>query len=177
MSEEQEMSASELAAYRIKTMPLDKEYKPVPDLPIPLGWGVLIRPVKVSSIVELEGSGLLLSLDSKKNEDVCVGILYALGSKCGPELRVGIRVGYTKNANERFWHRGVDYIKTDEMGVLYAIPDPETTMQSALIDDKNAGRKDRMERQIYAEKVTQQKWENEKDQKEEKKKSKKVHKI
>jgi hypothetical protein len=62
------------------------------------------------------------------------------------------------------------------MGVLYAIPDPETTMQSALIDDKNAGRKDRMERQIYAEKVTQQKWENEKDKKAETKK-KKVHKI
>lgn len=173
---ENEMSASELAAHRIKTMPNDKEYKDIPDLPIPLHYGVLIRELPPPSIVTME-SGLILSFDSKKNDTVNVGILYAVGPKCSPELRIGIRVGYTKDATERFWHKGVAYVKTDELGVFYAIPDPTTVVQSATKTDKQVSREKSLIRQDKFEDLVAKDTLNEKDKYKEELKKKKIYKA
>jgi len=128
---EQKKTAAEITAERIMDMPLDKEYKPVPNLPIPLHIGVLIKklpkPKSVSLIPLATGDAQeIIHAEGDNAREPNLGIIMAVGPDCSPFVRVGLRCFWDVNQTGTFRHEGVDYYRMDHYCVYYIVPDAST---------------------------------------------------
>ena len=103
-------TAAELAKERINAMPPHPDYYEIPDLPIPVSYGVLILPMEEPSVFKSE-SGILMS--TMKTNQSKVGILYGVGPECRFGLKLGLKVRYTHQATDRFYHNGKEFVSVE----------------------------------------------------------------
>lgn len=135
--EEPQLSAAEIAAKRIREMPLSKDYKPVDDLPIPLHKGVLIlKPRHVNPALPVTTStGIIVDpryTSADNTEDIKEGIMMAIGPNCSEFLRIGLRYQFSSFVDTFFHHKGEVYYKLDEPNVYYVIPSEETYVNNGV---------------------------------------------
>lgn len=126
-----QLSAAEIAAKRIREMPLSKDYKPVDDLPIPLHRGVLVLKYTRKHNPLLTAGGIELVEGENTNEGKH-GIIMAVGPNCSEFLRVGLRCQFNFYVDSLFWHKGETYYKMDEPDVYYIVPSSETVVDNGV---------------------------------------------
>jgi co-chaperonin GroES (HSP10) len=119
------MTAKEQLIERIKSLPLDPEYKENHSIPIPLGKGVLVKKIE-SSVITKTTAGILLAKGDNTPEPH-MGIIQSVGPLCSEYLRVGLRCFYNHFVDSSFYIGGVHYAKMDENDVYYLIP-PDTAL-------------------------------------------------
>lgn len=110
---------------RIKSLPLDPEYKHNPNVPIPLGKGVLVKKIE-KKVTTITTAGIMLTAADNTPEPH-MGIIQAVGPLCSEYLRVGLRCYYNFFIDSSFYLDGVHYAKMDENDVYYLIP-PQTAL-------------------------------------------------
>lgn len=106
----------------IASLPLDPEYKFNPNVPIPLGKGVLVKKIEQSAILNV---GSIMIVGGENTHNPHVGIIQSVGPNCSENLRVGLRCYYNFYVDSSFFVDGVHYAKMDEVDVYYIIP-PKT---------------------------------------------------
>lgn len=119
------MTDAEKQAERIKSLPLDPEYKHDPSIPIPLGRGVLVKKIE-KKVQAITGTGIMI-MSSDNTPEPHIGIIQTVGPLCSEYLRIGLRCYYNFFVDSTFYHNGVHYAKMDENDVYYLIP-PETAL-------------------------------------------------
>nr|WP_298658698.1 hypothetical protein [uncultured Flavobacterium sp.] len=167
--QEMQLTEAQLTGQKILSLPPHPDYVPVPDMPLPLSYGVIVKPIKRE--VELLTSGILTA-EGENTNDTCEGIIYAVGPACSPFLRVGLKCIYSAEAKTEFRHKNQFYKKMDEFSVFFIVPDLTTRVDNGVKSDKEMGRKKRIERQKYAIKVESKRFQNEKDKSKDKTKGK-----
>lgn len=184
-SEQTEKTSAQIVAERILSMKLDKDYKAVPNLPIPLDIGVLVMKLtKPPAIIKIETD--LLSGNQNATQEIYtatgdnsrepnLGILMAVGPKCSEYLRVGLRVFWDVNQTGTFRHKGVDYYRMDQYSILYIVPDASTldTIGDTVKDERQVRREKKIPQQQDIANKLHKRDMNELDEKTEKSKSKK----
>lgn len=169
MTKKEQLTEAQKTGIAILNMPLHPDYSPVPDMPLPLSYGVIVKPIKKE--IELLPSGIITA-DGENTNDTCEGIIYAVGPACSPFLRVGLKCIYSAEAKTEFRHKNQFYKKMDEFSVFFIVPDLTTSVNNGVKSDREMGRKKRMERQVYAAKVERTRSQNEKDASKDKTKGK-----
>lgn len=180
-SEQAEKNSAQIVAERILSMKLDKDYKPVPNLPIPLDIGVLVKKLsKPASVIKIDNDLMnatqeLILADGANSREPNLGILMAVGPKCSEYLRVGLRVFWDVNQTGTFRHEGVDYYRMDQYSILYIVPDASTldTIGNTVKDERQVRREKKIPKQQEIANKIFQRDQNELDEKTEKSKSKK----
>lgn len=119
------MTEKEKLIERIKSLPIDPEYKYEANVPIPLGKGVLVK--KIESHVQTITTGGILLAKGDNTPDPHMGIIQAVGPLCSEFLRPGIRCYYNFYVDSSFYIGGKHYAKMDESDVYYLIP-PDTAV-------------------------------------------------
>lgn len=127
----------------IKSLPIDSDYIPVDNLPIPLHKGVLVKKIQQSSIQLLSSGIMLVEGDAENSTPPHLGIIYAVGPNCSEYLKVGLRCYYNFYVNSSFRIDGVDYAKLDEADVYYLLNSKALVVEQVK-DDKQVGRAKRM---------------------------------
>jgi hypothetical protein len=168
MKEKEQMTAAEIAAKRIREMPLSKHYKPVDDLPIPLHKGVLIlKPRHVNPALPVTtSSGIIVDpryTSADNTEDLKEGILMAVGPNCTEYLRIGLRYQFSSYVDTFFHHKGEVYYKLDEPAVYYVIPSDETVVNNGIKKEKAVRRVKSLEKQSVRQAAERRSDLNEKD--------------
>lgn len=162
-------TAAQISRERIDAMPQHPDYYEIPDLPIPTSYGVLILPVEEESIFKSEGGILMSTIKTNQSK---VGILYGVGPECKTNLKIGIKVRYTHLATDRFYHNGKEFVQTDEMGVLFVIPDPSTLSVGKHKDGAQIRKEHKLGELQRIEDLDSKKYLNEKDKRTDKTKGK-----
>lgn len=149
-------------AERIQAMPLDPEYKPVQNLPIPLGKGVLVKPIQQTPTSQTE-SGIIL-MGGENSHPPHLGIVYAIGPLCSEYVRVGLRVYFNFFVDSSFYIDGVHYAKMDEHDVYYIVP-PKAIVFDGVKSDKEVRQEKKLPKQQAYLNEMYRKEQNEKDAK------------
>lgn len=139
------MTAAQIAAKRIKEMPIHPDYKPVPSLPIPLRKGVLVRKVTLKSAPLITVNGIELMQNSENNHADKTGIIYAVGPDCSEFLRVGLRCQFNHYVDTFFFHEGETYFKMDENDVYYIVESPKTAVHQGIKKPENVRHEKKLE--------------------------------
>lgn len=149
--EQPKRSSAEETIQIIENLPIHKDYKHIPDLPIPMGYGLLIKPLIGSGIETLE-SGLLLSTGNN-TQPKCEGILYAVGPQCSKYMRIGLKYQYSAEVKSSFLHKGQEFMKMDEFSVHFVVPDESTRVDNGIKDPREVRRAGKISKQatIYKE--------------------------
>ena len=161
---------AEEIADRIKSMPLDPEYKEVKDIPIPLGRGVLVKKINQSNITT---EGGIIILEGENTTPPHLGIIQAVGPLCSEHLKVGLRCYYNFYVDSSFYIGGVHYAKMDEVDVFYIVP-PSSLVMEAPKTDKQVRTGKKVVAQSAANKRIFEHEQNEKDKLAESAKGRKV---
>jgi hypothetical protein len=179
---QEQLTAAEETAKRIAEMPLHPDYKFIPDLPIPTGYGVLVKKVREKLI---RGTGIIipgtdheleLSFNSSKSKDENVGIIQAIGPKCGPGLRVGLKCKFLFQEGMVTFLHGIDeFVPLDETSIPFVIPSDETLTKGGLKSDREVGRETRQERQKLTFNVDKMRDDEDANKLEHTKSTKKIH--
>ncbi len=174
---QEEKTQAEISAERIKNMPPHKDYIPVPDMPIPRGYGVIIKQlppalIKRTGILLGDTTNELLVARGANSEDTCEGIVYGVGSACPADLKLGLRVIYDKRVETKFDHKGELYYKCDEGNVFFIVPDESTTVDNGVKTERTIGRGKRMARNDKAFKAIYKDEQNDLDKEKDKTKGK-----
>lgn len=127
MKKEEPKSRAEEIAAKIKSMPIDPEYREVADIPIPLGRGVLVKKISQSNITT---EGGIIILEGENTTPPHLGIIQAVGPLCSEYLRVGLRCYYNFYVDSSFLLGGVHYAKMDENDVYYIVPPKALVMEA-----------------------------------------------
>lgn len=159
-------TSAQISHDKIMSMPLDEEYHPVPDLPIPLMNSVLIKKVKPR--VE----GVVIIAPGANTQEQSIGIIMAAGPLCPPEIRVGLRCYFDCRMDEPFRHNGVTYLKMDFYSIYYIIPDPSTVNVVKVKDDRQVHREKSLAKNIAVNHAIYKDEQNELDRKKDKSKGK-----
>ena len=122
------MTEAEKQAERIKSLPLDPEYKHDPNTPIPLHKGLLVKKIE-KSVQTITTGGILLA-QGENTPELHVGIIQAVGPNCSEFVRPGLRCYYNFFVDSSFYINGKHYVKMDESDVYYLIP-PDTAVFEA----------------------------------------------
>lgn len=112
---------------------------PDPDnLPIPLGWCLLVRPYKITQ--DTQKSSLIIPTESVEymNYVTNIGRVVSIGSSCftrpehrnqageqEPWVQVGDFVSYPKNVGARRKFKGVSYVLLVDDELVEKLPDPQ----------------------------------------------------
>jgi len=172
---EQQLSAAEIAAKRIREMPLAKSYKHVADLPIPLHRGVLVLKYTRKHAPILTAGGIEL-VEGENTHNQKEGIISAVGPNCSEFLRVGLRCQFNHYVDTFFYHGGETYFKMDEPDVYYIVPSEETVVNEGIKKEKAVRRAKKLDEQTVRQAAEYRKDQNEKDKRLDKTKGK-VHAI
>lgn len=156
--EEKEQSVLEL----IQLLPLDPDYKPINNLPIPLGRGVLVKKVEQSVIQQTESGLYLVGGNAENSNPPHLGVIYATGPQCSPYLRIGLRVYYNFYCDSAFWIGGIEYAKMDENDIFYIVR-PNNLAVEKPKSARQVDREKRMNRNNIADKNIRKKEQEEKD--------------
>lgn len=122
------MTEAEKTIERIKNLPVDPEYKYEPNVPIPLGKGVLVK--KIEKHVQTITTGGILLAQGENTPEPHMGIIQAVGPLCSEFVRPGLRCYYNFFVDSSFYVGGKHYAKMDEHDVYYLIP-PDTAVFEA----------------------------------------------
>lgn len=161
----------EEVAKRIAELPIDPLYRYDPDIPIPLGRGVLVKKLEQSTLTQTSGGVLIIQGNAENSTPPHLGIIQAVGPDVSDHLRVGLRCYYNFYCDSSFFVNGQHYAKMDEHDVFYIVP-PKALVFDGVKSDKEVGREKRFERQVGGTQRIFQKEQNEKDEKLDKTKGK-----
>lgn len=149
MNQEEQKTDAQITAEFILSLPPHSQYEIVPDLPIPLQNGLVIRhlekPKIISNLINLEGGGKqeIFEATGNNTQDTCEGIIMAIGPNCSPYMRVGLKCQYSALVVEkatRFRHKMKEYLTMDEYSVLFVIPDETTIVDMGVKDPRQVRR-------------------------------------
>lgn len=154
------LTDNEKLVQRIKSLPIDPEYKPTNNIPIPLGKGVLVKKVKASVITN---NGIIID-EGSNTPKPHMGIIYAIGPNCSEFLRVGLRCYFNFFVDSSFYIDGVDYYKMDENDVFYLIP-PNTVLFETPLTEKAVRREKKLDNEQATLKRIYNKNQEDKDKK------------
>lgn len=143
----EQKTQAEITSEILLNMPVHSTYKPVPDLPIPLAYGVLIKPMAVQAIQQLDSG--LYTATGNNTQPTCEGVIMGVGPLCNKYMRNGLKCQYSSDVKTSFYHRGVEYMKCDEFSVHFIIPTDETTVNNGIKDPRQV----RREKSIAKQKV------------------------
>lgn len=169
MKKETKSRAEEIAD-TINSMPIDPEYVAEPNIPIPLGRGVLVKKINQSNITTQSG---LIVIGGENTTPPHLGIIQAVGPMCSEYLRVGLRCYYNFYVDSSFYIGGVDYAKMDEGDVYYIVP-PKALVMEAPKTEKQVRVGKKLQNQSAANKRIFEHEQNEKDKLKELEKGSKV---
>ena len=113
-------------------------------------------------------------MSTMKTNQSKVGILYGVGPECRFGLKLGLKVRYTHQATDRFYHNGKEFVQTDENGVLFVIPDPNTLSIGKHKDGNQIRKEHKLGQLQKAEEIDNKIYLNEKDKRQDKTKGKVV---
>lgn len=142
MTEEQEKLIQ-----RIKSLPVDPEYKFDPNVPIPLGRGVLVKKIE-SQIQTVTEAGLLLT-KTEATPDPHLGIIQAVGPLCSEYIRPGLRCYYNYYVDSSFYVSGKHYAKMEENDVYYLVPPNVALFESPKSDTQKRLEKKHADQDSY----------------------------
>lgn len=118
----EEKTAAQLVAERIKSMPLHKEYVPVPNIPIPMFKDLLIKKTKKAEIKTKAGILLNTTSTDSKVIDPLEGIIIACGPNCGEYTRVGLKYKLSGDTQTYYMHDGEEYMMAEESMLRFVVP-------------------------------------------------------
>lgn len=143
---EEQKTAAQIAAERIMNAPLDPEYEPVEDIPVPLGRSVIMQSVKGHEMI-INSSGIILPKNAKNTVTPNEGIVISVGPECSKYIRPGLRYQYSMHVDTGFMHtNGKTYPYMDEMLVFFCKLSPIAT-DMGVIPDRHLQRAEKQERQ------------------------------
>ena len=103
----------------IAALPNDAEYKPVANMPIPLGKSVLVKRVKQNVVLP---GGIILPDAAENSQAPKSGVIYAVGPDCSNGVRVGLRC-YMNHYCDLDIRIGVEtLVMLNEADVYYILP-------------------------------------------------------
>lgn len=121
---ETEKTNAQNVAERIRKMPLHKEYKPVPNIPIPLFKGILIKKTKKGEVTTKSGI-IMAGVKAENVIDPHEGIIVAVGPMCSEFTRVGLKYKFSHYVDSYYYHDGEEYMMADETLLHYIVPSDE----------------------------------------------------
>lgn len=146
--EQPKKSSAEETIEIIENLPLHKDYKPVPDLPIPLGYGVLIKPItKTIEEITFDSGVTLLTAEGNNTQPKCEGILYAVGPQCSKYMRIGLKYQYSAEVKTSFRHKQHEFMKMDEFSVHFVVPDESTRVDNGIKDSRQVRKEKKLPKQ------------------------------
>lgn len=122
--ENKEKTNAQNVAERIKLMPLHKDYVPVPNMPIPLFKGILIKKTKKGEVVTKSG----ILMPGVKAENVIEpheGIVMAVGPMCSEFTRIGLKYQFSHYVDSYYYYNGEEYMMADETLLHFVVPSDE----------------------------------------------------
>lgn len=153
MEQQEQKTQAKLTAEMLRSLPTHPDYLPVLDIPIPLGYSVLIKKAPKSNIIktltDLTGKEQVIYRPetADNSQTTGEGIIYAVGPYCSEFLRNGLKCVYDVRADTTFEHKGVSYLKMDEAQVYFIMPDPSTTVDNGVKDPKIVRREKKIPKQ------------------------------
>lgn len=127
--EKKEKASQELYEV-IDSLPNDPEYKPVPNMPIPLGKSVIVKRVKQNIV--LAGGLILPETNAENSQTPKTGVIMAVGPDCTRGVRVGLRC-YMNHYCDLDVKIGVEtFALLEEAGIYYILRSDTQEISSGL---------------------------------------------
>ncbi len=153
---EQPQSDAQITATFLASLQPHSLYEPVNDLPIPAQYGIIVKHLPKSNIIETaislgpDAEHNLLISTGNNTQNTCEGIIMAVGPKCSPDPRIGLKIQFstmTYDQCTKIDHRGKKYLAMDEFSILLYIPDETTLIDNGVKDPRQVRREKKVPEQ------------------------------